>query len=124
MRKNISIIMSILAIAVAGFTLFRNPDQIPYGATLPVVQEGVRLDTVIVQEVEGVMNREPHRIYRVVFEREHYITVAQVGLPTYDSIMIPRTDIRNVLQYGAFSKDLFLEHTKGATKVVRFDRLR
>ena len=124
MRKNISIIMSILAIAVAGFTLFRNPDQIPYGATLPVVQEGIRLDTVLIQEVEGVMNREPHRVYRVVFERDHYISVSKSGLPTYDSIVIPRTDIRNVLQYGAFDKKLFLEHTKGAKKVIRFDRLR
>ena len=124
MRKNISIIMSILAIAVAGFTLFRNPDQIPYGTTLPVMQEGIRLDTVIVQEEEGVVNREPHRVYRVVFERSHYITVSKDGLPTYDSILIPRTDIRNVLQYGPFDKGLFLEHTKGATGVIRFDRLR
>ena len=124
MRNNISIIMSILAIVVAGFTLFRNPDQIPYGVTLPIPQEEIQLDSVGLKSLEGVAPLEPYRVYRVVFERAYYLRVEKEGLPTYDSIMMPRTYVRNAIQRGAFDRQLFLDKTNGAINVIHAERLR
>ena len=124
MRNNISIIMSIIAIIVAGFTLFRNPDQIPYGVTLPIPQEEIQLDSVGLKSLEGVAPLEPYRVYRVVFERAYYLRVEKEGLPTYDSIMVPRTYVRNAIQRGSFNRKLFLDKTHGAINVIHAERLR
>lgn len=125
MRINtISIIISILAIAVAGFTLFRNPDQIPYGATLPIQQEEIQLDTVSIQELAGAENLEPYRVYRVYFETANYIDVKKEGLPTYDSLQVAQMNIKNVIQRGAFNRQLFENKTKGLIRIVYVDVLR
>lgn len=124
MKNTISIIISILAIAVAGFTLFRNPDQIPYGVTLPIQQEEIQLDTVSMQELVGAANNEPYRVYRVYFETAKYINVEKQGLPTYDSLLVSQMNIKNVLQRGAFNSKLFESKTKGLIRIVYVDVLR
>lgn len=122
MKVNISLIVSVLAIIVAGFTMFRNPQQQVFGATVPAfdVKELQKVDTI----KKELANDIPYNVYRVLYTANVPFVISQKGLPTYDSVMIPQPFVRNVLQQGRFNEKLFIDNTFNAVTVVAFDKIR
>ena len=117
-RQNIiSIIVSIAAIIVAGFTWFRNADQTPqaYAIAAQPISE-IKADTIGLLDQKGV-----YRLWKVLYTRPVQYTLTAKGLPTYDSLMINETHAKNVWQKGErFDPKSFIEHTHNANRVVDY----
>lgn len=120
-QNTISILVSIAAIIVAGFTWFRNADQAPQAyAIAPIHTSEIKADTIGLLGKKGV-----YRLWKVLYTRPVQYTLSGKGLPTYDSIMINETFVRNIWQSGErFDPKSFIEHTHKANRVVDYWRIR
>lgn len=120
-QNTISILVSIAAIIVAGFTWFRNADQSPQVyAIAPVHTNEIKADTI------GLLGKKDvYRLWKVLYTRPVQYTLSGKGLPSYDSIMINETFVRNIWQSGErFDPKSFIEHTYNANRVVDYWRIR
>lgn len=111
----ITLIVSIAAMLLAGFTLLRNPEQSPaaYGVVMQP-DSHIKVDTI-----GEIKKRQVYHIWKVLYTAPVKYSVKAKGLPTYDSLMINEPFARNVLQGGNdFDPELFMKYTYNANRVV------